>query len=107
MSPTAIQSRAVVWERQYGALTAAIERATERGDDAFVSRLDDELIDLEDRRCESCGRFEDDPTDLHRNDCPFATMPRPSLNRDSDVPIIDQVCLVLATSLLWRKGAQS
>jgi hypothetical protein len=79
------------WDDEHDALETAIDKVTARGDEAFVLRLHDALTDLEDQRCSSCGRFEDDQSDLHADWCRFATMPKPSIDWDSSVPVFEQL----------------
>jgi hypothetical protein len=95
------------WEDEYDALETAIAKATARGDDVFASRLYIAREDLEDQRCDSCGKFEDDPNDLHAESCRFATMPRPSIDWDSSVPPLEQLRQTLLVNQMDWPSAQS
>jgi hypothetical protein len=92
------------WQEQYLVLEAAITRSEGRGDSAFSARLHEALDDIADERCEICGKFEDDPNDLHAEWCRWATCPRPSIDSDSDVPVLEQVKQILTTLQMWGRS---
>jgi hypothetical protein len=103
----ALAQREQHWDDEYDALEAVIAKAVARDDEAFALRLHDALTDLEDQRCPSCGRFEDDPSDLHADWCRFATMPRPSIDRDSSVPPLEQLRQILIVNQMnWSSTSR-
>src|SRR5262245_55356643 len=105
VQPDRLENREHQWCTQCETLEQAIARTTARGDVVFADRLKRALDDLEDERCDSCGKFEDDLSDAHADDCRFSRMPRPSIDWDGNVPVLEQLRQVLLVNRMsWSEG---
>jgi hypothetical protein len=107
MVPRQIRER--LWDAQYDEIEAQLEQkyghpwrdgvgAVPVAGEPLLGAL----LDLKDQRCESCGRFEDDPADPHAEWCHWSRCPRPSLDPDSRIPVAEQLRQILSVlRLQW------